>query len=343
MWKVIVFSLLSVSVAAQTIQILSTNSQSSLRGISVVDDHIIWVGGDKGAVLRSTDGGLTWANVGPSNATGLDFRGVKAFDARLAYILAIGPGSRSRILKTADGGRNWKQQFIASDPKAFLDCFAFSDRDHGIVIGDPVENRFQMLETSDGGDHWMAVTHLPESVSGEGAFATGSCIATRGPSDVWFGTGSKQGARVFRSADRGHTWTAVNTPVTTDGPGSGIFSVAFADGKIGMVVGGAYENPELVRVNAAVTLDGGKTWSATVQQPFGYRCGVAFRPGTHGQTVVAVGTTGVDISDDRGTHWKRLATGRYQSVEFTPDGNAAFIISQNGRIGKIHFEAKKKP
>jgi photosystem II stability/assembly factor-like uncharacterized protein len=339
MLRVLVLLLLwPASACGQSLQVLSTPSKSSLRGISVADSKTIWISGDMGAVLRSSDGGATWTNVGPPNASDLDFRNIQGFDANVAYAMSSGPGTRSRIFKTTDGGKTWKQQFITFDPKYFFDCFAFWNRDHGIAIGDPVGHHFSMLETHDGGAHWTVITNLPEILPTEAAFSTGSCIVTSGENDIWFGTGSKQGARVFHSADHGRTWSAVATPITADAKAMGIFSIAFANPLVGIIVGGNYQKPEQVRVNAAYTVNGGRTWMATSRQPSGYRCGVAFRPGTDGKTIVTVGTTGVDLSEDRGAHWRSLASERYHSVAFTPDGAAAYILGQNGRVARIDFK-----
>ena len=119
-----------------------TGTTASLRGITVVDAKTLWVSGDMGAVLRSTDSGATWSNVSPPAATELDFRDVEAFDSNTAYAMSSGPSTKSRIFKTLDGGKTWKQQFITFDPKYFFDCFAFWNRDHGIAIGDPSDTIF---------------------------------------------------------------------------------------------------------------------------------------------------------------------------------------------------------
>jgi photosystem II stability/assembly factor-like uncharacterized protein len=255
--------------------------------------------------------------------------------------MSSGAGTKSRIFKTIDGGRTWKQQFITYDPKHFFDCFTFWNPNHGVAIGDPIGHHFEMLETHDGGEHWTVITTLPEIMPTEAAFSTGSCITSIGTNDVWFGTGGKQGARVFHSSDHGRTWSTVATPISATQVGrEGIFSIAFADPLNGIVVGGDYLDPTKVRVNAALTFNGGRTWSATPMQPSGYRCGVSFRPGTKGQTIVTVGTSGVDLTEDRGTHWKNLSSERYHSVAFTPDGGSAYILGQNGRIARIAFKVQ---
>jgi len=337
MLRVLLLLLVSALSSAQTLQMLGTPSKASLRGITAVDAKTIWIGGDGGTVMRSIDGGNTWTNVNPPYAADLDFRDVEAFDAHVAYAMSSGPSTRSRIFKTLDGGKTWKQQFITFDPKYFFDCFAFWNRDHGIAIGDPIGNHFSMLETHDGGDHWTVVTTLPQIIESEAAFSTGTCIVTSSDNNIWFGTGSKHGARVFHSSDHGRTWSVVATPLMAEDIGEGIFSMAFANPQVGIIVGGDYQKPEKVKVNAAYTVNGGKTWMATLQQPPGYRCGVAFRPGTNGNTIVTVGTTGIDITEDRGAHWRSLTNERYHSVAFTPDGSAAYVLGQNGRVAKINF------
>lgn len=334
---VLLLLLISISANSQTMVSLNTGSKSSLRGITVVDQRTIWVGGDMGTVLRSTDGGATWADVSPPNSKGLDFRDVEAFDANVAYAMSSGAGTASRIFKTADGGKSWKQQFITFDPKYFFDCFSFWDRDHGIAIGDPIGRHFEMLSTSDGGNHWNVLTNVQDIMPGEAAFSTGTCIVTSGANDVWFGTGGPSGSRVFHSGDRGRTWQSIATPVTADATGTGIFSIAFADPQNGIIVGGNYQKPEIVRVNAALTSNGGRTWSTMPKQPSGYRCGVAFMPGSGGKTIVTVGTNGIDLTEDRGAHWRSLASDRYHSVAFTPDGSVAYVLGQAGRISRIVF------
>ena len=42
-------------------------------------------------------------------------------------------------------------QSINHDPTGFLDAIAFWDAEHGIAMGDPVNGRFMILTTADGG------------------------------------------------------------------------------------------------------------------------------------------------------------------------------------------------
>ena len=183
------------------------------------------------------------------------------------HLLAAGPGEQSRIYKTSDGGKHWALQFTNHEPKGFLDCMAFWDQQRGIVVGDPVNGKFQLLTTEDGGQHWNYINpeSLPLANDGEGAFAaSGTCITTQGESNVWFVTGGSA-ARVFRSTDSGKTWALNETPIMHGPASAGIFSIAFRDAKHGVIAGGDYKEPEKGGANLAGTDDGGKIWKLIQQ------------------------------------------------------------------------------
>ena len=272
----------------------NSGTDVQLRGISAVSDNVAWASGAKGTVLRTVDGGATWQRLEIVGADSLDFRDIQAFDQNTAFVLAIGPGDQSRIYKTADGGRIWQRQFTNKDPKAFYDCFAFWDSTHGIALSDSVDGKFPLIATTDG-MNWnpVAVKQMPAALPSEGAFAaSGTCIATFGKNDVWFGTGGPA-ARVFHSSDRGQTWTVAETPIIHGAASQGVFSLAFWTKKDGVAVGGDYKEPTKNENVAAFTHDGGKTWKLAKRQPSGYRSGVDVVPLSE-PYFVAVGSNGWD-------------------------------------------------
>jgi photosystem II stability/assembly factor-like uncharacterized protein len=169
---------------------------------------------------------------------------------------------------------------------------AFWDRDHGIALGDPVEGRFELLTTTDGGVHW---THLPtpsrpQALPGEGAFAAnGSCIAVYDDSNVWFATGGS-GARVFRSSDRGQTWRVAETPIVHGPSSAGIFSITFRNAQDGVIAGGDYQHPDADGENLAITNDGGATWKPLALHPQYYFSGVTYLDPNR-EEILAVGSS----------------------------------------------------
>ena len=303
---------------------------SSLRGVSAVNDQVVWASGSGGTFLITTDGGATWRAGKVPGAERLDFRAIHAFDAQTAIVVSIGTGEVSRVYKTTDAGATWKLLFTNPDPKGFFDGVAFWDRDHGILAGDPVDGAITVFTTADGGEHWQR-QKTPPAIGNEGAFAaSNTSLAVYGGRDVWFGTSSA--ARVLHSSDRGQTWTAAATPIRHDGDAAGVFSVAFSDGQHGIAVGGDYSKDKEDTGNIAISADGGKTWTAPQGHPAGFRSAAAFVPDR--KIWVATGTSGSDISFDGGATWKNFDSESYNALGFV-SSKAGWAVGGRGRIARF--------
>lgn len=314
-----------------------------LRGVSAVDDNVAWASGAGNAVLRTADGGASWRKLSPpvdAQSTPLDFRDIDAIDARTAYLLSIGPSTASRIFKTTDAGATWTQQYVNPDEKGFLDAMTFWDADSGLVIGDSIDGRLQILSTTDGGATWNKIpaAALPPALPNEGAFsASGSNIAMAGRNDAWIATGS----RVLRTADRGKTWTVTQAPLDS-GESAGIFSITFRDALHGVIVGGDYKQEGAAVNNVAVTSDGGKTWSLVREKGLsGYRSAVKYLPGG-GKSLVAVGPAGADVSRDDGRTWTPLAypasVAGFDAISFAAGRKTAWASGNKGEIARVNFD-----
>jgi len=330
--KSVALILLAVSAPAQTWISHSSGSKASLRGVSAVTSHVVWASGSAGTVLLSLDAGASWRSLPVPDSGQLDFRDVEAFDRHTAYVLAIGPGEKSRIYKTTDGGAHWTLQLTNPDPAGFLDAFAFWDETSGIAFGDTVNGEFEILTTGDGGAHWSR-QHAPPALRSEGAFAaSGTSIVTLGPNHCWFATGGEGAARVYRSADRGRTWRVVNTPIRKDAASAGIFSLDFRDALHGVAAGGEYKKPNESAHVVAVTSDGGKTWrEPRGNGPAGYRSAVVYDPKR--RAWIAVGPSGSDISTDDGESWRRLDGAGYNALSVSKDGSL-WAVGADGRIAE---------
>jgi photosystem II stability/assembly factor-like uncharacterized protein len=311
--------------------------------VSAVSERVAWASGNKGTVVRTVDGGATWTLVSPPDAAALDFRDIEAFDADTAYVLSIGNGDTSRIYKTADGGKTWALQFTSPDPKSFYDAIAFWDVNNGLAFGDPVGGRFTVISTADGGRTWTPVppANLPPALEGEGAFAaSGTCLVVEGTANAWFGTGGAARARVFRSTDRGRTWSVADTPIMAGNASSGIFSLAFADARRGIAVGGDYRRERDSGDNLISTTDGGKTWElpraaqpgASTARLRSFRSAAAFVPGTKGLGIVVTGPGGTDLSRDGGATWAPLGDDGYHAFSFGRGASAGWAAGEQGRL-----------
>ena len=128
--KIIIFILFSVAcnvtLTAQTVKLLTQGTHTSLRGLSVVNDRVLWVSGSGGTVGKSMDSGTTWKWMTIKGFEKTDFRDIEAFDETTAVIMGI--GEPAYILRTADAGSSWKVVYENKTKGMFLDAWNFGMR-----------------------------------------------------------------------------------------------------------------------------------------------------------------------------------------------------------------------
>lgn len=316
-----------------------SGTDAVLQAVSAPSADVVWVGGHAGTILRTTDGGDDWEAVtGPPESDSLQFRDVWASSERVAYLLSAGPGPRSRIYATRDGGAHWALQFVNPDSAAFFDCLDFWDGEHGLAFSDAVDGEFVVIATRDAGRHWSPLPRqaLPPAVAGEGGFAaSGTCLVTGAGSRVWIGTGGTASPRVLRSGDGGRSWSSAQAPIP-GGDFAGITSLAFRDSLSGLAAGGDLgdSGPQPDRV--ALTSDGGQSWRRGGSPAFpGAVYGAAFAAseGSPG-VVVAVGPGGASVSSDGGARWSALDSLAYWAVGFASNG-PGWMVGPEGRITRL--------
>ncbi len=321
MWRI--FFLIGSIAVGQSWHLKNSDTHATLRGVSVVNDKVIWVSGSQGTIIRTLDGAVSVQNVSPKGVADLDFRDIEAISDRVAYAMSAGEGRASRMYKTDDGGATWTMQ-KANGAEGFWDSFGMWDATHGILMGDPVNGRFTILTTSDG-LNWTEVEG-PKAEADEAAFAgSGTALVVRGTREVWFATGGVGGGRILRSTDSGKTWTATKV-LKPAADSAGIYSLAFG-GTRGVAVGGDYTKASETNVNLAV-FDGSK-WSVPQGKPFGYRSAVA----QVGTRWVAVGMTGSDVSTDNGATWKKIDEGAFHSL--SAKGTTCWAVGPAGRFALL--------
>lgn len=280
----LLLSLLRLSDASPLWSVQTSGIDTNLRGVSVKhkgsggkQHYFVWASGSNGVILRSTDDGKTWKQLTVAGGGDLDFRDIEAFDADVAYVMSSGDGDKSRIYKTTDSGKSWKLQYSDKRPGFFLDSLACDSEIHCVALSDPVDGKFLVLSTDDG-ERWRDLPRdkMPTALPKEGAFAaSGTSITLSKGGKIYFGTGGPA-ARIFRSEDRGRSWTVVEIPIVSDTPSSGVFSVACEGEDDVVAVGGDYKEPNGAKRVAAYSEDSGATWHVAATQPGGFRSAVGF-------------------------------------------------------------------
>jgi photosystem II stability/assembly factor-like uncharacterized protein len=300
---------LSITTFAQTWTAVNSNLGSGVGvgqiSVGMNNPDALWAYGvdNTGLILdtytKSTDGGLTWTK-GTFNA-GSGLSQLFAIDENTCWAV-FNTGATQGLYKTTDGGTTWAKQGTAFGSSSFADAMHFFNATDGFAIGDPVGGYFEIYTTTDGGSTWTRVVtgSIPAPLSGEYGITGDYCAYGN---NVWFGTNK---GRIFRSTDKGLTWTAVLTPFGT----SQVIAPEFTDALHGI----AYRSYLNVGIGDSlnVTADGGVTWQGLEVIGSMYGRYIIHIPGTAtyvGSTGVAGTDQGVSYSTDGGAHWTVLTVG----------------------------------
>jgi photosystem II stability/assembly factor-like uncharacterized protein len=317
------------------VQILTSGTKTSIRGLSVVNDNVVWVSGSNGTVGKTTNGGKSWNWMTVDGFEKSDFRDIEAFDGATAVIMAV--AEPAYILKTNDGGKTWKVVYENKTKGMFLDAMEFWNEQAGIVIGDPINGKFFVARTFDGGDTWQDIPFdkRPGADSGEACFAaSGTNIRPLDRDEAVFVSGGAR-SRLFTKN------TPVLLPLIQGKETTGANSVAVWDnkklngGKKMIVVGGDFNDASSTEKNCFYTNDGGKTWVAPATAPHGYRSCVEY---ISKNELVSCGLNGVDYSSDSGKNWNWINKDSFNVCRASKTGTAFYIAGNNGTIAKLIWQ-----
>jgi photosystem II stability/assembly factor-like uncharacterized protein len=317
----------ALSSHGQYVKLLNSGTLSSLRGLSVVTDKVIWVSGNNGTVGRSVDGGNNWKWFTITGFEKTDFRDIEAFDRSTAIIMGI--SSPAYILKTIDGGETWKLVFENKDTAMFLDAMDFYDQRNGMVIGDPVNHKIFLAKTTDAGNTWHDIGDRSLLAQpGEACFASsGTNIRMTGKGEFLLITGGLRSRLLSKTKSK-------DLPILQGKESAGANSIAVKDKKTFIVVGGDFNTPDSTKKVCFISKDAGKTWITPVENPHGYRSCVEF---LRGSKWISCGTNGVDHSIDDGKTWKQISSEGFNVCRKAKHGRSVFMAGSKGRIGKLSF------
>lgn len=330
----------SFRLGAQELKWIEKGRKTSLRGLSVVSEKVIWTSGSNGMVARSIDGGdhFIWKQV-PGYET-RDFRDVEGFNAETAIIMAI--DTPAVILKTEDGGTTWKKVFEDKRPGMFLDAMAFRGNS-GYVVGDPINGKAYLATTTDAGNSWKEVEG-PELSAGEAFFASsGSNIVVPGNKRRRVGAEKKEILMpIFVSGGMQSrlfgTGSSVLLPMLSGKTSSGANGLAMhPDGKSGVIFGGDFA--DIKKRDSSILLfsfsEGKILLKSPTQLPSGYKSHVVY---LNGQQLLACGTSGVDLSSDGGNSWKKISDQPFHVAGYFAGSNRVVLAGPGGTIA--HFFKK---
>ncbi|MGD8777664.1 MAG: protein kinase [Ignavibacteria bacterium] len=123
-------------------RILSLNGDFTLLKIYFVNNSVGFVLGNKGLILKTIDGGISWVKV-QSNINKLLYD-VDFYDENNGYIV----GWQGTILRTTDQGDTW--EVVPSFTRKYLKSIAFNEDNKGVIVGGAGE----IYISNDKGNTW---------------------------------------------------------------------------------------------------------------------------------------------------------------------------------------------
>lgn len=253
---------------------------------------------DNGDLVRTTDGGTTWA-------IQQNFSGAKAMDLRDST--GIIAGFSNALYISITNGNIWQKKVIATNQNPYFSFVQAVSRDTLLALN---SNNSTLYRSTDRGTTWAAVvsnTLLNNNLS--------FCFVN---SKLGF-IGGYSG--LYRTTDGGGTWQPVY-----GGSSWGILALRFFDENVGY----AYRDDDKL----LKTTDGGTTWTSTANVYFDI---YSFHFVT-ANTIYAAGDQGkIYKTTNGGTSWSIVSPAsnfggyRYQSIYFA-NANKGFVVGGAGEI-----------
>lgn len=326
---------ISSSMHAQyQIKELTAQKGVSIRAMSVPSEKVIWASGSKGMVTKSTNEGSSFEWMQVKGYEKRDFRAMHAWNDQEAIIVAV--AAPAIILKTPDGGASWNIVYENTDTSMFLDALQFSDENNGTVIGDPIDGKLFILTTNNKGASWAKISNdyfKSDLNKGEALFASSNSNLIHIGKELIFVTGGLS-SRLWKNG------VAEALPLLQGTSSTGANSIAISpNGKNIVIVGGDFANDKLATQNIVgyQKLSSNKqiNWEPlTLANPNGYKSSVEF---IDNNRLITCGTSGVDLSKDKGTSWEKISERSFHIVKKHPSKNAAYLAGGGGRISFVEL------
>ncbi len=198
--------------------IVSSPGITSLHMLNELDGWAI----TDNAVLRTTDGSLTWYNVSPQGVTNLGYGAANAFlSASQAWVLAVDandPMGAGLLYRTSDGGLSWTTYPVPFGGGALV----FTDESNGWMMASlgvaAGSMGVSIYRTSDGGSTWtQAYTNDPNLANAGDSLPFGGLKSNLTPLDAntaWVGgvIYAPETFYFYKTSDGGQSWAPQTMP-----------------------------------------------------------------------------------------------------------------------------------
>ncbi len=176
--------------------------------VSTVSKEVAWSAGERGTIIRTIDGGQSWHPVW-NGAERIIFYSIEALDNNTAIVAGIERKEGVNvafIYRTENGGATWEQSF--NQDSGWIGHIKMFNENDGIAIGDPQDDVWTILKTTDAGKTWIPIENSPSAEEGESLNLN---------SVFWvndsLGGFSTNATGFLHTTDSGETWNKLPIPV----------------------------------------------------------------------------------------------------------------------------------
>ena len=290
------------------------------RAMYISDDRLYFCN-SKGQIGCYSNDTLLWLRT--INDT-LDLRGI----VRLSNgkIIVINAGTPAYVWVSEDEGITWKRVWEDHHPEIFNDAIIRDEKDWVYILGDPIDNCFQLMYSTDGGSTFSKYecSNIPISQGKEACFASSNTSMGILHDRIYFVTGGGNRARLLHELGEAENERQIyETPILQNGKMQGIYSMDISTNGAIIIAGGDYENQNLDTATIAISNDGGFHWQLLNQEigPSYISC-VQFHP--HDDNIIAAGGNGLWITYDKGNHWQLLKAQKINCIRWNNAGTKLY-------------------
>lgn len=300
-------------------KLIARPTTKNLVKVSFLDSLRGWAAGGEGAIVKTTDGGISWTTQNSGVTT--DIKNIDMVNERIGLAISLVPFVDTstfygtRILKTTDGGMNWvKEDFPVVG--VYFHAVLLLDTLHGWLGGE----RGALFETTNMGVQWKK-TEVESSFCAyfpilNVQFFSPDCGFAMGGTFDFVGT-------TIMTHDGGKTWTS---KCVSPEP---VYALHFIDSvNIVGIVGDFDFGSSMIR-----TSDGGETWEYTNLGVFGQPHTMTFRTAYEGW--VPAGNRFL-VTYDTARTWTiaDTLTGRSVFDAVFTDSVTGFAVTNSGMVFK---------